>query len=74
MGKVVDFTGFTRLNINPQRVVDQIPDDLEGVVVMGYTAEGDYYFASSYADGADVLWLAEMLKKKLFEVTDRFGG
>lgn len=73
MGKVVDFKGITRLNLNPQRVVNQIPDDLEGVVVMGYTAEGEYYFASSYASGAEVVYLAEAIKKMILDLADPRG-
>lgn len=74
MGELVYFDGITRLNLAPQRVVEQVPDDLQGVVVMGYTAEGDYYFASSYAASTEVLWLAEALKKRLFDITEELGG
>lgn len=32
---------------------------------IGYDADGAEYFASSIADGADVLWLLERLKQQL---------
>jgi len=65
---VVDFTGITKLNSSPDRALEQAKDKLEGVVIMGYTKEGDSYFASSYSDGGTVLWLMEVCKKLLLEV------
>lgn len=38
-----------------------------GVVMIGYDADGDFVFDSSFADGGDVLWLLEVAKKKLLE-------
>lgn len=35
------------------------------IVVLGYDPAGEEYFASSIADGADVIWLLERLKLKL---------
>ena len=32
---------------------------------MGYTETGEEYFASSIADGGDVLWLMERMKAAL---------
>lgn len=68
MGDVVRFTGITRLDLNPDDVRDNIPDGMEGIVVMGYTAEGEFYFASSYADGAQLIYLAEVMKHKLMRI------
>lgn len=34
----------------------------------GKTPDGEYYFASSVADGGTVLWMMEKLRLKLFEV------
>ena len=39
------------------------------VVVAGYDADGEEYFASSIADGADVLWLLERMKLNLLTIT-----
>ena len=46
----------------------QTKETLDGVVIMGYTTDGEEYFASTYADGSTVLWLAERMKKMLLEV------
>ena len=65
--KVLSLPVLTRLDISPDRVIDALPN-LKGVVIAGYTEEGEEYFASSYADGGDVLWLLERLKLNLLTV------
>lgn len=70
MSKVIPFTGITRLDIEPDLVLEGAKGKLEGVVVMGFDLEGNEYFASSYADGGTALWLAERMKKRLLEMDD----
>lgn len=65
MSKIIQFTGITKLDLPADRILEQAEGKLEGVVIMGYTTEGEEYFASSYADGGNVLWLAERLKTML---------
>lgn len=65
MTNVVPFNGITRLDLDPERVLDAARGRLTGVVVIGYAQDGTEYFASSYADGGDVLWLLERSKLKL---------
>lgn len=67
MGDVVTFSGITKLDLPPDRILEDAIGKLEGVVILGYTKEGDEFFASSYADGGNVLWLLERLKKQLLE-------
>lgn len=69
-GKVIPFTGITRLNFNPDIILEQNKGVFEGVVIMGFDKEGNEIFASSYADGGTVLWLAERMKKKLLGSAD----
>lgn len=68
MSNVIRFNGVTRLNVEPDVVLEAAIGALDGVVVLGYSKAGEEYFASSYADGGDVLWLLERLKKQLLEV------
>lgn len=68
MGKVVEFNGITKIDLQPDRVLNSAVGKLEGVVVIGFTKDGDEYFSSSYADGGTVLWLLERCKKHLLEV------
>lgn len=70
MGDVVTFTGITRLDLPPDRLLEAAVGALDAVVILGYDKEGKEYFASSYADGGDVLWLMERLKKKLLDVVE----
>lgn len=69
--KVIPFTGITRLDMPPDRVLSAaIDEDLDGVVVLGFTKDGQEFMASSYADGGTVLWLAERLKHMLLTGAD----
>ena len=68
MSKVINFTGVTRLDLPLDRVLDAAKETLEGVVIMGWTTDGEEYFASTYSDGGTVLWLVERMKKMLLEV------
>lgn len=67
MGDVVTFRGITKLDLPPDRILEDAIGKLDGVVILGYTKDGDEFFASSYADGGNVLWLLEKLKKQLLE-------
>jgi hypothetical protein len=58
---------ITKLDIPAERVLEQALGNLEKVVVMGYDKDGEEYFASSMADGGDVLWLIERLKQQLLK-------
>lgn len=65
---VVRFPGVTRLDIDPDQVLQEAIGQLEGVVIAGCTKDGEHYFASSYADGGETLWLLEACKKRLMEI------
>lgn len=68
MAKVIPFTGITRLDLDPDRILEANKGVFEGVVIMGWDHDGREHFASSYADGGTVLWLLEKCKKRLLEV------
>lgn len=64
--QVIRWEGVTRHDLPVERVLDAATSaDLSCVVVLGYGPDGAEYFASSIADGADVLWLLERLKLQL---------
>lgn len=67
-GNVVSIGGITKLDLPVDRVLEAAKTSLEGVVLLGYDKEGKLYFASSYADGGDVLWLLEQCKLSLMQV------
>ena len=71
MGTVIPLGNITRLDLPTDRVLDAAKDHCtDGVVVLGFDDDGDFYFASSIADGGNVLWLMELAKKKLLEIGD----
>lgn len=64
----------SRLDIPAERVLEWAGQaNLKSVVVVGYDEDGEFYFASSYAGGPDALWLMEIAKKKLLEISDGGG-
>lgn len=68
LGNIIYLGGITKLDVLVERVLQGALDsDLESVVLVGYTKEGEEYFASSIADGGTCLWLLEKLKKRLLE-------
>ena len=70
MGEVVLMGGVTRLDLPPERVLEAaITVGLTDAIVIGWDKEGELYFASSIAGGADVLWLLEKAKKELLDIT-----
>lgn len=68
--KILEWNGITRLDLDPQKVlrkaIDAKPTE---VVIIGYDADGNFYFASSKADGPSVLWDLEQAKRMLLSVS-----
>lgn len=64
---VIPLNNITRLDLPPDRVLEGAKGKLDGLVIIGYDNEGDHYFASTYADGGDVLWLLEKCKQALLD-------
>lgn len=67
MGKVVPIGCITKLDLDPDLILDNNKGVFEGFVIMGFDKEGREVFASTYADGGTVLWLLERCKKLLIE-------
>lgn len=69
MGDVVLLDTVTLLDIPADRIIEGAKD-LKDVVIVGWDADGEFYFASNLADGGDVLWLLEKAKKDLLETEE----
>lgn len=68
---VVEFQGITKLDIPAERVLQRAMDaGLTEAVAIGLDPSGQFWFASSKADGGDVLWLLEIAKKRLLDIMD----
>ena len=68
---VITLPVVSRLNSDPSRVIeDAVKAELTDIVICGYTKDGEEYFAASFADGGEVLWLIERLKMKLLRMPE----
>lgn len=68
MGEIVSFRGMTRLDLDPDTVLEKTKGELKHVVIMGLTHENKYWFSSTMADGGDVLWMLEHFKHHLMDM------
>jgi hypothetical protein len=68
MSKVIVLPCVTNLNFPPNRTLQGAWSKLSGVVIIGWDKDDNFYFASSIADGGDVLWLLEKAKKELMDI------
>ncbi len=72
---VVVLPVITSLDVLPERVLSKAQEaDLDAVVVIGWSKDGDVYFASSYADSAQVIYLLERAKHDLLKMEDELSG
>ena len=61
--------GPTLLDISPDQILENNKGIFESLVLMGYGEEtGKFILASSRADLRQILWLAEEVKRVIFEV------
>lgn len=70
MGEVHVLELVTRLDCNPDRILEGALGELESVVIVGYDKNHEEYFASSIADGGTVAWLMDRAKFKLLKMVD----
>jgi hypothetical protein len=56
----------TTLDVDVERILRAaIDQELTQVIIIGYTPDGELYFASSKSDGGSVLWDMEIAKRAL---------
>lgn len=68
MTNVLEFTGITTLNADPDRVIENAKGKLKSVTIIGETEDGEFYFASSQADAGDVVYHMELGKYRLMRI------
>ena len=69
--QIIELDNITSLDIPVERVLRKADEaDLSMVVVIGYDQDGEEYFASSIADGPEILWALERAKVLLLQVVD----
>lgn len=70
MGDVVNIGCVTKLDLNPDRVLESAVGELDEVVICGIAKDGSEFFASSRASGADTLWHLQRATYKLLKMAD----
>ena len=68
MRNVIELPVITRLDSPADSVLENNMGALNDVVLIGYDKDGEFFFASNKADGAEVLWLLEKAKQELLNV------
>jgi len=67
MNNVITLPVITRLNLDPDRTLENLKGKLGGFVIAAFDKDGELFFSSTYADGGDALWLIEKFKQALLE-------
>lgn len=70
MGDVIELDCYTRLDLPPDKILENAKEKLNSVVLIGWDEQGELYFAGSYADARDVLWIIEKAKQLLFKIEE----
>lgn len=70
---VVPIGGVTKLDLPVETILEGAKDVLKSAILIGYDEGGEEYFASTFADGGDVLWLLERCKQRLLRVPENLG-
>lgn len=66
MSNVIPIGGYTRLDIDPDKVLEGAKNKLSKVLVIGYESESDnIYFAASTSNTAELLFMLEKFKFKV---------
>lgn len=73
MGEIVSFRGLTKHDIDPDRMLEANKGEFKHLVLLGYNHDDNFIFASTMADGGDVVWMLELAKLKLYKITGDIG-
>jgi hypothetical protein len=70
MSNIIALGNITKLDQPVDRVLEEAKEQLTGVIILGWTHDGAAYFASTMADGGEVVWLLEKCKKDLLDAAE----
>ncbi len=66
MNTIVEFPGVTRLDLDPQKILDAAPgEDMESVIIVGWKNDGEMYLASSAGNVLEVVATLDIAKASL---------
>jgi len=67
--EIVDLDVVTLLDTPPEKILGKAQKaDLQAAIVIGWNKDDEFYFASTYADGPEALWLLEVAKLRLLKI------
>lgn len=64
------FTGITDRDFDADLILEGAKGELQWVIIIGETPEGEEFFSASKSDGPDVVWALERAKLKLLRTVD----
>lgn len=70
---VIVFPGFTTLDIpveRPLKAALKEVDNIEDIFICGRMKDGAYFFASSTANGPEIVWMIERAKQVIMDGVD----
>ena len=67
---VIPIGGITKLDIPPDKILENNMGKFESIVIMGWDKEENEVYASSIADAGEILWLMERMKIELLKDQD----
>ena len=70
MAEILDFTGTTKGDIDPDAILEAAKGRVSDVILLGYDENGEEYFASAKADVTAILWLLKRYEKYLLELPE----
>lgn len=73
MGDVVELNLITKLDLDPDRLLQKAIGQLDEVLIIGFTKDGGEYFASSKADASNPIYLCERAKHRLMKMLDELA-
>lgn len=62
MAHIISFTGDTRLDIDPDRILQELHGQLDAFVLGGITKDGDDIFVVTFASLPEAFWMVEKLR------------
>lgn len=71
---VIELDIVTTNKADPDKVLAKASGELETVVLIGFTKEDEFYFASSQPDSAEVTWLLQRAQYLLMRIQDDLEG
>lgn len=68
---VLPFVGITRIDGEADNVLRHALGELDNVVIVGYDKDGNEFYASNIADGANALWHLQRGIHNLMTIIDK---